>query len=455
MFTCYFLLQSEDESESPMSFVHVEDDGPELLSEEYLPLINKVRTKCKQFRKSGLKYETYLQDLVIKAHGKELTLVIDCRTRWNTLVAMLKRFLLLHNEVRTATILSKEVWEFSESEIQTLNDLCQALEPIELAINLLGERSRCLIGAETIYSYTIDTLNKQSTNIARSLKSAFIKRITSRRNPTLIHLMMFLKEPTFWLKNKDYFGEKIVQREIKLLASNLVQRLFPEYVTSSESGNLDDSNDMFKSSENSDLTHEERLKRLLEDDAGMNVSMPSDNDKPSTIGEVLMNYARDPRNMPAILVKLNGALKTIKPSSIESERVFSTCGIFVTKLRTRMNDDTLHSLVFLNKRYKNGGPKIQNKTEKEKPKTNEESKTETKPKLIQTRLFPTTPSSSQVRQNPVNQTPVTQNPLGQNPVRHTPWKTPKRRIPARQQRDSESDDQDDSIRQDIQTIFDV
>ena len=40
------LLQSEDESETPMSFLHVEDDGPELLNEEYLPLINKVRVKC-------------------------------------------------------------------------------------------------------------------------------------------------------------------------------------------------------------------------------------------------------------------------------------------------------------------------------------------------------------------------------------------------------------------------
>ena len=64
-----------------MSFEHFEAEGPELLNDEYLPLVNKVRAKSKEFRKSGLKYETYLRDLVVKAHGKELVLLLDCKTR--------------------------------------------------------------------------------------------------------------------------------------------------------------------------------------------------------------------------------------------------------------------------------------------------------------------------------------------------------------------------------------
>ena len=64
-----------------MSFEDFEAEGPELLNDEYLPLVNKVRAKSKEFRKSGLKYEAYLRDLVVKAHGKELVLLLDCKTR--------------------------------------------------------------------------------------------------------------------------------------------------------------------------------------------------------------------------------------------------------------------------------------------------------------------------------------------------------------------------------------
>ena len=146
----------------------------------------------------------------------------------------------------------------------------------------------------------------------------------------------------------------MIQRDIKVLATKLISRLFPNDITIPENmESFDDSDDIFESSNNSDLTHEERLSRLLEEEGNEStVILPSQgNKKPSNIGEELTIFARDPRNRPPILDKLFGALKTIPPTSIESERIFSTCGLYVTKLRTRMNDDTLHSLVFLNKYY--------------------------------------------------------------------------------------------------------
>ena len=39
------------------------------------------------------------------------------------------------------------------------------------------------------------------------------------------------------------------------------------------------------------------------------------------------------------LKKLEKALLTIKPSSVESERIFSSVGRIVTKFRTRLSDD--------------------------------------------------------------------------------------------------------------------
>ena len=43
------------------------------------------------------------------------------------------------------------------------------------------------------------------------------------------------------------------------------------------------------------------------------------------------------------LKKLEKALLTIKPSSVESERIFSSVGRIVTKFRTRLSDENLNS----------------------------------------------------------------------------------------------------------------
>lgn len=46
-------------------------------------------------------------------------------------------------------------------------------------------------------------------------------------------------------------------------------------------------------------------------------------------------------------------LKTVQPTSVESERVFSVAGQFCTKIRSRLNDDTLNCLCFLRAHFLN------------------------------------------------------------------------------------------------------
>ena len=46
-------------------------------------------------------------------------------------------------------------------------------------------------------------------------------------------------------------------------------------------------------------------------------------------------------------------LKTIRPTSVESEQAFSECRLFVTKLRSSLNDNTINALCFLKSYYKN------------------------------------------------------------------------------------------------------
>ena len=44
-------------------------------------------------------------------------------------------------------------------------------------------------------------------------------------------------------------------------------------------------------------------------------------------------------------------LKTVPPTSIESERAFSSFGLYVTKLRSRLGDRLINSLCFLKTFY--------------------------------------------------------------------------------------------------------
>ena len=62
-------------------------------------------------------------------------------------------------------------------------------------------------------------------------------------------------------------------------------------------------------------------------------------------------YKINSKDRPKHLELLYKALKTIKPTSVEAERAFSAMGFFVTKLRTRMADETLDGLITMRKFY--------------------------------------------------------------------------------------------------------
>jgi hypothetical protein len=51
--------------------------------------------------------------------------------------------------------------------------------------------------------------------------------------------------------------------------------------------------------------------------------------------------------IPPYLEKIRKALRTLPPSSSEAERCFSAAGLFITKLRTSLKDETLDFLFFL------------------------------------------------------------------------------------------------------------
>ena len=78
--------------------------------------------------------------------------------------------------------------------------------------------------------------------------------------------------------------------------------------------------------------------------------------KNSDLLELEYNFIDVSQDIPLLLRKLFNALNCIPPNSVESERAFSITGQFATKLCTKLDDDTLSSLVFLKAFYKNEAP---------------------------------------------------------------------------------------------------
>ena len=71
-----------------------------------------------------------------------------------------------------------------------------------------------------------------------------------------------------------------------------------------------------------------------------------------TLKDELSWYEKNPKTIPPTLKKLYKAIGSIPPSSVESERIFSITGSFVTKVRSSLGDESIDALVFLKKYYK-------------------------------------------------------------------------------------------------------
>ena len=74
-----------------------------------------------------------LQKYVLLEQSKELSLVLDCRTRWRSMNQMIKRFICLKKCIsKTLLDLSIE-HDVPTAEFLFLNELKCALEPVKLA----------------------------------------------------------------------------------------------------------------------------------------------------------------------------------------------------------------------------------------------------------------------------------------------------------------------------------
>ncbi|GBM01429.1 hypothetical protein AVEN_236243-1 [Araneus ventricosus] len=115
----------------------------------YNDLLQKVRKVVKLFKRSPTKYDMYLQKYVKENTGKELNLILDCRTRWNSLLAMIERFHKLKVFIDKALIDIGSDTTFSDLEWSKIKDPIESLQLFKLAVEAICRRDSTLLTAET------------------------------------------------------------------------------------------------------------------------------------------------------------------------------------------------------------------------------------------------------------------------------------------------------------------
>ncbi|GBM62244.1 hypothetical protein AVEN_44040-1 [Araneus ventricosus] len=103
----------------------------------YNDLLKEERKVVKLFKRSPTKCDMFLQKYVKEDTGKELNLILDCRTCWNSLLAVIERFHKLKVCIDKALINIGSHTTFSDLEWSKIRDLIESLQPFKLAVEAL------------------------------------------------------------------------------------------------------------------------------------------------------------------------------------------------------------------------------------------------------------------------------------------------------------------------------
>jgi hypothetical protein len=326
----------EDEEDVDTNFL-LDFDLPKAssLALDISEVVKMVRKLVTYFRRSPVRND-YLQKFVKEDCGKEMMLISDNKTRWNSLLAMLERFFLLNKSIQKTLVCQEVDVPFGQREMELINNIVQALKPFELAVRTLSRRDCNLCMAETAVQFAVDELQKQENPLARRLCKALLVRIQERRGNVLI-AMSILSNGGKANNNSEFNAAKYVLIGLanKL---NLHEKSVEQLQENAHSSN----------SSEKVITMEERLHLAIMKQQEQQQSKSSAQSKSleHTIGREL-EFLRATGQRGKLLDLLFDALMAIPATSVEAERAFSASGVFLSKVRSRLSDETLSQLLFL------------------------------------------------------------------------------------------------------------
>lgn len=149
--------------------------------------VERVRKIARYFHKSPVSNDK-LRECIKQDNGKELVLILDCRTRWNSLADMLDRYIQLHRPVTKTLIDINPALIMANDELAHIKQLSSCLKPVKMGVESLCKRDTTLIKADGIFIFMMDQLSKQETPLSLEMRDAIVSRFTERRQKNLVSL---------------------------------------------------------------------------------------------------------------------------------------------------------------------------------------------------------------------------------------------------------------------------
>ena len=164
---------------------------PAMLVTDLKDSIRSARKIVKFFKRSAVRNDR-LQEFVVSEEGRRLNLVLDVRTRWNSLLSMCRRLVRLRQPIEAVlsefgveTLLAPDLFDH-------LAKICEALSTHEEVVLLLSKKHCNLLEADASMKYIIARLQSQNCTLAEQLLEAIRSKMLSRRNVPLASLLLIL-----------------------------------------------------------------------------------------------------------------------------------------------------------------------------------------------------------------------------------------------------------------------
>lgn len=217
----------------------------------------------------------------------------------------------------------------SEEEIENLKILKACLEPLAFASKSLTKEIVDIGKAESIISFTINSLTKIENCFAKEIATNLIKRIDERRNKEVVSVL------TFFSSNKRCQYFQYLDKEDM---SNFIQNFYKHHFKNnsySESMSSDSEID----GEKSDCDIDEQFSKFTQ-------SSNKRSKNEVNFKDMVLAFEASGSLNPKIKAVVE-SLSTLQPTSIHNERTFSICGELNRLRRNRMGSDLLNALVIL------------------------------------------------------------------------------------------------------------
>ncbi|UYV74205.1 BRPF1 [Cordylochernes scorpioides] len=178
--------------------------SPVFLKKYINEVTKKARVVVKLFNRSPLKNEILLnymrQDNRIST---SMCLMLDCRTRWDSLLNMLERLLSVKSAIQKALIDVNANVRLTDEDFDIMTQLISALKPFRAAVAAICRRVATLLTAEATVKFFLEELQAQYHSLSKDLQKSFQKRILEERCNKTSLVLQYLHNPQAQLeKNK-------------------------------------------------------------------------------------------------------------------------------------------------------------------------------------------------------------------------------------------------------------